>query len=151
MSEIEKKLSAMGITLPPSVLPPANYLPYVTSGNLVFISGQLPMEGGKPQGIGKLGDTISLEEGQNIAKLCGINILSHLNAACDGNLDRVKRCVRLGIFGQFHTRFHRPAESCQRRVRLYRRVVRRCRQTFALCGWHLAAAVRRVGRGRRYV
>jgi enamine deaminase RidA (YjgF/YER057c/UK114 family) len=98
MSAIEQKLSLAGITLPPSVLPPANYVPYVVSGKMVFISGQLPMEGGKAQGIGKLGANISLEEGQKIARICGINILSHLKAACGGNLDKVKRCIRLGVF-----------------------------------------------------
>lgn len=95
---IEQKLSQMGIILPPSVLPPANYVPYVVTGNMVQISGQLPMKDGKPQDIGKVGKDFTVEQAQETAKICGINILSHLKAACDGDLDRVKKCVRMGIF-----------------------------------------------------
>jgi enamine deaminase RidA (YjgF/YER057c/UK114 family) len=96
--EIEKKLASMGITLPESVLPPANYVPYTVSGNLVFISGQLPMKDGKPQDIGKVGKEFTVEQAQGTARQCGINILSHLKAACGGDLDRVRKCVRMGIF-----------------------------------------------------
>jgi enamine deaminase RidA (YjgF/YER057c/UK114 family) len=98
MSAIEQKLSSLGITLPVASMPAANYVPYTISGNLVFISGTLPMKDGKPQGIGKLGREISLEQGQETARLCGINILSQLKAACGGDLSRVVRCVRMGIF-----------------------------------------------------
>jgi enamine deaminase RidA (YjgF/YER057c/UK114 family) len=96
--KIDQKLTSLGITLPASVLPAANYVPFIVSGNLVSISGQLPMKDGKPQDIGQVGKEISLEQAQGTAKLCGINILSHLKAACDGDLDRVKKCVRLGVF-----------------------------------------------------
>jgi enamine deaminase RidA (YjgF/YER057c/UK114 family) len=95
---VEKKLAAMGITLPQSVMPAANYVPYTISGNLVFVSGQLPMKDGKPQDIGKVGKEFTVEQAQQTARQCGINILSHLKAACGGNLDRVRRCVRLGVF-----------------------------------------------------
>jgi enamine deaminase RidA (YjgF/YER057c/UK114 family) len=98
MNTIEQKLSEMGITLPPSVMPAANYVPYTISGNLVFISGTLPMKDGKPQDIGKLGREFNVEQGQQTAKLCGINILAHLKAACGGDLNRVVKCVRMGIF-----------------------------------------------------
>ncbi len=98
MSQIDKKLADMNIVLPPSVLPAANYIPYTVTGNLVFISGQLPMKDGKPQDIGKVGTDFTIEQAQGTARLCGINILSHLKAACGGDLGRVKRCVRLGIF-----------------------------------------------------
>lgn len=98
MSNIEQKLTSMGITLPPSVMPAANYVPYTISGNLVFVSGTLPMKDGKPQDIGKLGKEFSIEQGQATARLCGINILAHLKAACGGDLSRVVRCVRMGIF-----------------------------------------------------
>jgi enamine deaminase RidA (YjgF/YER057c/UK114 family) len=64
----------------------------------VFISGQIPLKDGKPQFIGKVGDGISLEEAQAAAKLCGVNVLAQLSAACDGNLDRVVRCLKLGVF-----------------------------------------------------
>jgi enamine deaminase RidA (YjgF/YER057c/UK114 family) len=97
-SAIEQKLNDMNIILPQSVMPAANYVPYTISGNLVFVSGTLPMKDGKPQDIGKLGKEFTVEQGQQTAKLCGINILSHVKAACGGNLDRVKKCVRMGIF-----------------------------------------------------
>ena len=94
----DAKLAAMGIVLPPSVMPAANYVPYVVSGNMVFVSGTLPMKDGKPQDIGKAGKEFTVEQAQATAKLCGINILAHLRAACGGNLDRVKRVIRLGVF-----------------------------------------------------
>lgn len=92
------KLKSLDIDLPESAPPAANYIPYTVTGNLVFVSGQLPMKGGKPQDIGKVGKDFTVEQAQQTAKLCGINILSHLRAACGGDLDRVKRCVRLGVF-----------------------------------------------------
>lgn len=98
MNAIEQKLSQMGITLPPSVMPAANYVPYTISGNMVFISGTLPMKDGKAQDIGKLGKEFTTEQGQQTAKLCGINILAHLKAACGGDLSKVVKCVRMGIF-----------------------------------------------------
>lgn len=98
MSEVEKRLSAMNIVLPQSSPPAANYVPYTISGNLIFISGQLPMKDGKPQDIGRVGKDFTVEQAQGTARQCAINILSHLKAACGGNLDRVKRCVRLGVF-----------------------------------------------------
>jgi enamine deaminase RidA (YjgF/YER057c/UK114 family) len=98
MSAIEQKLASMGITLPASVMPAANYVPYTISGNLVFVSGTLPMKDGKPQDIGKLGREFNIEQGQQTARLCGVNILAHLKAACGGDLSRVVRCVRMGIF-----------------------------------------------------
>lgn len=96
--EIEKKLAGMGITVPESVLPPANYVPYTVSGNLVTISGQLPMKDGKAQDIGKVGKEFTVEQAQGTARQCGVNILAHLKAACGGDLDRVRKCVRLGVF-----------------------------------------------------
>jgi len=98
MNAIEQKLSELNITLPPSVMPAANYVPYTVSGNLVFVSGTLPMKDGKPQDIGKLGKEFTVEQGQQTAKLCGINILAHVKAACGGDLSRVVKCVRMGIF-----------------------------------------------------
>jgi len=98
MQNIEQKLKSMNIELPQSVMPAANYVPYTVVGNMVFVSGTLPMKDGKPQDIGKVGKEFTVEQAQATAKLCGINILSHVKAACGGNLDRVKKCVRLGVF-----------------------------------------------------
>src|SRR5262245_48636786 len=85
---IDKKLASLNIHLPQPVTPVANYVPTVTTGNLVFISGQLPMKDGKLQDIGKVGKEFSIEQGQASARLCGINLLAQLGAACGGNLDR---------------------------------------------------------------
>lgn len=104
-SAIDKKLASLNIQLPQPVTPVANYVPTVTTGNLVFISGQLPMKDGKLQDIGKLGKEFSIEQGVASARLCGINLLAQLSAACGGNLDRVKRCVKLGIFVNSATGF----------------------------------------------
>lgn len=97
-SAIEKKLSSMNVELPQATLPVANYVPFTISGNLVFVSGQLPMKDGKPQMIGKVGKEFTVEQAQQAAKLCGINLLSQLRVACNGDLGRVKRCLRLGVF-----------------------------------------------------
>ncbi len=94
---IDNKLHGLGIDLPQAAAPAANYVPWVISGNQVFISGQLPMEAGKIAVAGRLGDDVSLEDGQRAARLCAINILAQAKAAL-GNLDRVTRIVRLGGF-----------------------------------------------------
>lgn len=96
--QVESKLKQLGLELPAVSLPAANYVPYTISGNLVFVSGTLPMKDGKPQFIGKLGKEFSIEQGQETARLCGLNILAQLKNACGGDLDRVKKVVRMGIF-----------------------------------------------------
>ncbi|MBN9590452.1 MAG: hypothetical protein BGN85_02380 [Alphaproteobacteria bacterium 64-11] len=92
------RLQELAIALPTPPAPVASYVPYTFSGNQLFISGQIPLKDGKPQFIGKVGAEISLENAQAAARLCAINILAQLNAACDGNLDRVVRCLKLGVF-----------------------------------------------------
>jgi enamine deaminase RidA (YjgF/YER057c/UK114 family) len=94
---IQDKLKSLGITLPQAAAPAANYVPWVISGNQVFVSGQLPMEDGKIAVAGRLGDNVSLEDGQRAARLCAVNILAQARAAL-GDLDRVTRIVRLGGF-----------------------------------------------------
>lgn len=98
MSNYEKKINEMGITLPSPATPVANYVGFVKANNIVFISGQLPLEDGKLQGIGKVGKDFSADEAKKFAKLCAINILAQLKVACEGNLDRVTKCIKLGIF-----------------------------------------------------
>jgi len=98
MSTIEDKLAELGITLPEPAAPVANYVPYVITGNLVFISGQVTLG---PDGFeyqGKVGAEISADDAVAAARLCAINILAQLKAACDGDLERVRRCVKLGGF-----------------------------------------------------
>ena len=95
---IETKLAELGITLPLPMAPIANYVPYVVSSNLVVISGQLPAIDGKVAITGKVSWGVSVDQGREAARLCFINLLVHLKAACSGDLDRVRRVVRLGGF-----------------------------------------------------
>ena len=95
---IETRLGELGIELPQASAPVANYVPFTRAGNLVIVSGQVSVRGGKAEFVGKLGREISLEEGRAAAKLCALNVLAHLRVACDGDLDRVKRVLRLGGF-----------------------------------------------------
>ena len=95
---IENKLKDLGYALPAVAAPAANYLPYRVAGRLIVVSGQLPMKEGKPHYIGKVGREVPLEQGKQAAVLCLLNVLAHLRAACDGNLDRVAQCLRLGVF-----------------------------------------------------
>jgi len=100
MSKVEERLSGMGITLPTPAAPVANYVPFVRTGNLVVISGQICLGAdGKiaPAHKGKLGAEVSEEAGREAARLCAINVLAQLKAAI-GDLDKVVRCVRLGGF-----------------------------------------------------
>jgi len=93
-SPIEARLNDLGISLPAAAAPAANYVPFVTTGNQLFISGQLPMAEGKIQVSGKLGDTVSLEDGKTAAKLCAINLLAQAKAAT-GDLNRIVRLVKI--------------------------------------------------------
>src|SRR3954464_10652397 len=97
-SSIEQKLAGLGITLPPPGAPGGNYVPFVVVGNLAFMAGQGAREAGKMKYVGKVGRELSAEEGQQAARLCAVNLLSQLKAACGGDLDRVERCVRLSGF-----------------------------------------------------
>lgn len=95
---IDATLASLKLELPAVTMPAANYVPYAISGNLVYFSGTLPMKEGKPQFIGKVGKEFSIEEGQECAKLCVLNIISHLKNALGGDLGKVKKLVRLGVF-----------------------------------------------------
>ena len=99
MSTVEERLKAMGVELPQPVAPVANYVPFVRSGNLVHISGQISIaaDGGIK---GTVGVDVDLETAQEAARLCGINLLAQMKAACDGDLERVVRVVKLGGFVQ---------------------------------------------------
>jgi enamine deaminase RidA (YjgF/YER057c/UK114 family) len=97
-TSIEARLAGLHITLPNVSTPAANYVPYVITGNTVYISGQVPLENGEARYIGKVGDSLSAEDGYEAARLCTLNLLAHLKVACGGDLNRVKRIVRLGGF-----------------------------------------------------
>ena len=99
MSKVESRLAELGITLPQPNAPVANYVPFVRSGNLVHISGQVSLDaGGGIRGV--VGQDVDLEMAQKAARLCGLSLIAQMKAACDGDLDRVKRVVKLGGFIQ---------------------------------------------------
>jgi enamine deaminase RidA (YjgF/YER057c/UK114 family) len=95
MGLIDKRLAELGIVLPTPAKPVATYVPWVRTGNLVFISGQGALKDGKIEYAGKVGDTLSVEDAIASARLTAINVLAHLRDACGGDLDRVKRVVKL--------------------------------------------------------
>ena len=95
---IEARLAELGLELPKPSSPGANYVPFVRTGNLVFITGQLSQWNGERRFIGKLGREFGVEEGQQAARLCALNLVAHLRTAVDGDLERVVRCIRLAGF-----------------------------------------------------
>jgi enamine deaminase RidA (YjgF/YER057c/UK114 family) len=96
--KIDARLQELNITLPAPPAPVASYVPYVVTGNTVFISGQVTMAADGLKYVGKVGADISLEDGKAAARLCAINVIAQVKAACGGDLDRVKRCVKVGVF-----------------------------------------------------
>jgi enamine deaminase RidA (YjgF/YER057c/UK114 family) len=95
---IEKRLGELGITLPTPASPVANYVPFVRTGGLLFISGQLCLDAdGKLVARGKLGAGVTIEAGQSAARACAVNVLAQAKAAL-GDLERIRRVVRLGGF-----------------------------------------------------
>jgi enamine deaminase RidA (YjgF/YER057c/UK114 family) len=99
MTTVEERLAALGVALPQPVAPVANYVPFVRSGFLVHISGQVSIDaGGGIKGV--VGEDVDLERGIAAARLCGVNLIAQMRAACEGDLGRVKRVVKLGGFVQ---------------------------------------------------
>ena len=95
--KVHTRLKELGITLPTPAAPAANYVPFVLSGSKLYISGQLPTKDGAMI-KGCLGKDLTIEQGQGAAELCAVNILAQVNAALGGNLDRIVRCNKLGVF-----------------------------------------------------
>ena len=96
--KIDARLNELGIELPTPPAPVASYVPYVISGKQVYISGQVTMDNGALKYVGTVGKDVSLEDGKAAARLCAVNVLAQLKAACGGDLDQVKRCVKVGVF-----------------------------------------------------
>jgi len=99
MSQAEDRLTTLGIELPKPIAPVANYVPFVRSGDLVHISGQVSVD--SAGGIrGVVGEDVDFETARRAARLCAINLITQMKAACDGDLGRVVRVVKLGGFVQ---------------------------------------------------
>jgi enamine deaminase RidA (YjgF/YER057c/UK114 family) len=96
-SKLEAQLATLGVTLPDAPAPPANYVPVVQVGDIVYVSGQI-CTGPDGMIVGRLGDTMSIEDGAAAARSCAINLLAQVKAACGGDLDRLQRVVKLTGF-----------------------------------------------------
>jgi len=99
MSEsIAARVAELGLTLPPAPSPSANYVPFVITGNLLYVSGQLPLRDGEAQHVGKIGDGLTIDDGYASARLCALNVVAQVGAALGDRLDRVKRCVNVTVY-----------------------------------------------------
>ena len=95
---IQERLTSLGIEIPRASKPVANYVGARKIGNLVYVSGQLPIENGQIKYIGKVGKDVAIEDAVKASQLCALNILSQLSAILSNDLDSIKSCVKLGIF-----------------------------------------------------
>lgn len=102
---IDARLEELGIELPQAPAAAGAYVGYVQTGNLLFVAGQVPFWNGELRHVGKVGDDLSLEEGQEAARVCALNILAQAKDALGGDLDRVVRIVKLGGFVNCPTDF----------------------------------------------
>lgn len=94
----ETRLLSLGLSLPETARAAANYVPYVVSGNQIIIAGQIPFLNGEKMHQGRLGDTFSVEQGQDAARACALNILAQAKSAVQGDWSKIIRCIRLGGF-----------------------------------------------------
>lgn len=95
--KIAARLAELKIELPKAAAPVANYVPVVVTGNHAYLSGQITIWNGELKYLGQLGKDLQIEDGQKAARICGMNIIAQLQAAL-GDLDRVRRCVKLNVF-----------------------------------------------------
>jgi enamine deaminase RidA (YjgF/YER057c/UK114 family) len=96
--QIITRLNELGIELPEVPAPAGNYVPYVISGNLVFISGQITLWNEELRFVGKVGVDLSLKEGIEAARLCGLNLIAQARHAAGGDLDNIRQVIKLGGF-----------------------------------------------------
>ncbi|MGF1475001.1 MAG: RidA family protein [Geminicoccaceae bacterium] len=92
---IKERLAENGLELPEAVAPVANYVPFVRDGSVLYVSGQVPMRDGRIAVTGKLGGGVSIEQGQEAARICVLNLLAQVGAALDGDWSRLERCLKL--------------------------------------------------------
>ena len=102
---IDYRLEQLGITLPEASTPAANYVPFTLAGDLVFVSGQITVWNGKLKYTGRIGEKLSVEDGYEAARICGLNLISQLKRATHGNLNLVKKVVKLGGFVSSSSKF----------------------------------------------
>src|SRR5215472_2538236 len=98
MPNVDARLEQLGIKLPTPPAPVASYVPYVLSGKQVFVSGQVTLS---PEGlkyVGTVGKELTLDDGRAAARLCALNVIAQLKTACGGDLDKVRRIVKLTVF-----------------------------------------------------
>ena len=98
MTQYDMVLGKLGLRLPEPRSPIANFAPYTIAGKLVYVSGQIPVQDGQIAFVGKLGQEFSVEQGKDAARLCALHVLATIRQACNGDLDRVAQCIRLGGF-----------------------------------------------------
>jgi enamine deaminase RidA (YjgF/YER057c/UK114 family) len=96
-STIESRLEALGVTLPAAAAPAANYVPYATTGNLLFTAGQLPFKEGKLVAAGLVGRDLDVAAGKEAAKYCAVNVLAQAKAAL-ADLERIRRIIKITVF-----------------------------------------------------
>lgn len=108
--QIDAKLKELGITLPTPPKPVASYVPYVISGNFVFVSGQITLGPNGLEYVGRVGREFTVDQGKEAAKLCAINLIAQLRDACGGNLERLKRVVKVTGFVNAHEGFGQHPE-----------------------------------------
>ena len=98
LGTVEARLAQQGFELPNAASPAANYVPYTITNSLVYVSGQITYLNGELKFIGRLGENIDVETGYHAARLCALNLIAQVKEACSGDLERVKKVIRLGGF-----------------------------------------------------
>lgn len=96
--KIDARLKELGIELPNAPMPAANYVPFVVAGSMLFVAGQITAVNGEVKYKGKVGKDFGVEDGYQAARVCGLNLIAQAKAACGGDLDKIKRVVKLGGF-----------------------------------------------------
>ena len=138
MDSIQRRLQDAGVTLPPAPKPVAAYVPSVRAGDLVFVSGQIPLSEGVLTAEGPVPSKVTPHDAASAARLCVINAMAVLADAVDGDLDRVRRIVRLGVFVASDPGFHGQPQVANGASELLLEV-------FGEAGRHARAAVGSVG------